>query len=268
MQQSWRQIVLRSPVGLTVAAVAACSVTLSVGALFALTAAFHLGFDGDFPMYVGIAVAIPLMVSVPVSWFIVRLLREVEAAREQAQRQAWQDDLTGLYNRRRFAELAQRELELARRNGRTPMAVVMDLDDFKLINDRHGHAFGDRLLAAAAQAIGQALRGTDLAARWGGEEFALLLPHSGTSEGIEVVDRVLLALRALRIEAADGRSVGCTASIGVAAPLAHSECFERLIERADRAMYRAKLDGKNRVVRADARDSAPAPLASEALSTA
>lgn len=268
MQQSWRQIVLRSPVGLTVAAVAACSVALSVASLFALTTAFDLGFGGDFPLYVGIAVAIPLMVSVPVSWFIVRLLREVEAARQQAQRQAWQDELTGLYNRRRFTELAQRELELARRSGRWPVAVVMDLDDFKLINDRHGHAFGDQLLAATAQAIGQALRGTDLAARWGGEEFALLLPASSTGEGIEVVERVLQSLRALRVQAADGRRIGCTASIGVAVPLAHAEGFERLIERADRAMYRAKLDGKNRVVRAGLPDSAPAARLSDTLTEA
>jgi hypothetical protein len=86
MHQGWRQIVLRSPVGLTVAA---CSVALSVAALIALTAIFGLGFDGAFPLYIGIAVVIPLLVSVPVSWFIVRLLREVEEARQSAQRLAW-----------------------------------------------------------------------------------------------------------------------------------------------------------------------------------
>jgi diguanylate cyclase (GGDEF)-like protein len=259
MQQHWRQLVLRSPVGLTVAAVAGCSVLLSVASLYALTAALDLGFDGDFPMYLGIATIIPLLVSIPVSWFIVRLLGEVEAARQQAQLLAWQDDLTGLYNRRRFCELAQRELVLARRHGRTLVAVLLDLDDFKLINDRHGHAFGDRLLAAAARSIGQALRGTDLAARWGGEEFALLLPDGGSGDGSEVVERVLQAMRSLRVEAADGSSFGCTASIGIAALDAQTECFELLIERADRAMYRAKRAGKNRVARADERaDAVPA----------
>lgn len=256
MQQGWRQIVLRSPVGLTVAAVAACSVALSVAALYALTAAFDLGFDDDFPMYVGLAVAIPLLVSVPVSWFIVQLLGEVEAARQHAQRLAWQDELTGLYNRRRFCELAQRELGLARRRGRTLVAVLIDLDDFKQINDHHGHASGDQLLAATARAIAQALRSTDLAARWGGEEFALLLPDSGSGDGIEVVERVLHAVRGIRVEAADGRGFGCTASIGIASLDARTERIELLIERADRAMYRAKRDGKDRVVRSDEREEA------------
>lgn len=233
------------------AAVAACNVALSVAGLFALTAAFDLGFDDDFPLYVGLAFVIQLLVSVPVGWFIVQLLGEVKAARQHAQRLAWQDGLAGLYNRRRFSELAQRELGLALRRGCTLVAVLIDLDDIKQINDRHGHAFGDRLLAATARAIAEALRSTDLAARRGGEEFALLLADSGSGDGIEVVERVLHAVRGLRAESADGSSFGCTASIGIASLAAQNERFELLIERADRAMYRAKRDGKDRGVRAD-----------------
>lgn len=255
---------MRSPVGLTVAAVAGCSVTLSVLALLALTAAFQLGFGGDFPMYLGMAAAIPVLVSVPVSGFIVHLLREVEQARQCAQRLAWQDELTGLYNRRRFAELAQRELDLARRSGQSLVAVLMDLDDFKQINDQHGHAAGDRLLAAVAQATGNTLRSTDLAARWGGEEFALVLPGTAAGEGLDVVERLLRAVRELRVVTAEGHSFGCTASIGVATPSADTEHFEMLIERADRAMYRAKLEGKNRIAHADA-GAVSSPAAARAL---
>jgi diguanylate cyclase (GGDEF)-like protein len=266
MQRDWRQIVVRSPLALTVTAVAAASVMLSVAALFALTAALGLGFDGDFPIYVGLAVIIPLLVSVPVSWFIVRLLREVDEARQAAQKLAWQDELTGLFNRRRFTELAQRELDLARRSGRTVMAVLMDLDDFKLINDRHGHAVGDRMLSAVARATGATLRSTDLAARWGGEEFAIVLPGTPVADGFEVLERLLQAVRSLRVLTADGVSMHCTASIGVAMSGADIDRFESLIDRADQAMYRAKMAGKNRVVLADTANGAgfAAPLFVEA----
>jgi len=251
---------LRSPVGVPVAAVASCSVALSVAALLAATAAFDLGFGGDFAIYLGIATVIPLLVSVPVSWFIVRLLREVDDARQQVQRLAWQDELTGLYNRRRFTELAQRELDLSRRAGHSVIAVMLDLDDFKLINDRHGHGVGDRLLVAVARAIEATLRSTDLAARWGGEEFALLLPATSVEQGLEVLQRLLRVVRELRVHSAEGLSLGITASIGVALPSGDSPRFEQLIERADRAMYRAKLAGKNCVMRCDdTTAAAPAP---------
>ena len=147
MNAGWRRVVVGSPVALTVAAVAACSVGLSVAALFGLTAALRLSRTPDFPLYIAMSVVIPLLVSVPVSWVIVRLLREVEAARRQAERLAWYDDLTGLSNRRRLCELAQRELDMAQRTGEPLVAALLDLDDFKRVNDRHGHAAGD--LAAA-----------------------------------------------------------------------------------------------------------------------
>jgi diguanylate cyclase (GGDEF)-like protein len=253
MQQSWRQIVLRSPPALVVAAVAACSVGLSVAALFALTAGLRLGFGGDFPAYVAIAVVIPLLVSVPVSGVIVHLLHEVEDARQAAQRLAWQDELTGLNNRRRFIELAQREVDLARRNGQPVVAVLMDLDDFKLVNDGHGHAVGDRMLVAVADAVAAALRSTDLAGRWGGEEFALVLPGTDIDDGLLVMERVLQMVRALRVTGAEQLPIGCTASIGLAVLRPDMVRVEALIDQADRAMYAAKTAGKNRVAPAQAR---------------
>ncbi|QTN25348.1 GGDEF domain-containing protein [Rhizobacter sp. AJA081-3] len=245
MDAGWRRIVVGSPVALTVAVVAACSVGLSVAALFGLTAALRLPQTAAFPHYVAIAVVIPLVVSVPVSWVIVRLLREVEAARRQAERLAWFDDLTGLSNRRRLCELAQRELDMAQRTGEPLVAALLDLDDFKRVNDRHGHAAGDRLLRATAQRIQAALRSTDLAARWGGEEFAVVLPRTRREDGVKVVERILGELRGLQLGESED-PFGCTASIGVAMSAGGSERFERLIDRADQAMYRAKLAGKDR----------------------
>ena len=245
MDAGWRRIVVGSPVALTVAVVAACSVGLSVAALFGLTAALRLPQTPAFPLYVVIAVVIPLVVSVPVSWVIVRLLREVEAARLQAERLAWYDDLTGLSNRRRLCELAQRELDMAQRTGEPLVAALLDLDDFKRVNDRHGHAAGDRLLRATAQRIQAALRSTDLAARWGGEEFAVVLPRTRREDGVKVVERILAELRGLKLGEYEV-PIGCTASIGVAMSAGGAERFERLIDRADQAMYRAKLAGKDR----------------------
>ncbi len=245
----WRSAILRSPVGLTVLGVAACSVALSVAGFFALSRALELPRTHHFPYYLAIAIVIPVFVSVPISWVIVRLLREVDVARRLAERLASNDALTGLLNRRRFAELSRRELGLALRTGTPLTALLIDLDDFKRVNDRLGHAEGDRLLEATARRILGALRSTDLAARWGGEEFALLLPGSGLDDGVAVAQRILQSLRELAVGEGDDRHP-CTASIGVAASAGAGEDFDPLIDRADRAMYAAKLAGKNRVERA------------------
>lgn len=167
----WRSAILRSPVGLTVLGVAACSVALSVAGFFALSRALELPRTQHFSYYLAIAIVIPVFVSVPISWVIVRLLREVDVARRLAERLASNDALTGLLNRRRFAELSRRELGLALRTGTPLTALLIDLYDFKRVNDRLGHAEGDRLLEATARRILGALRSTDLASRWGGEEL-------------------------------------------------------------------------------------------------
>jgi len=248
MEGAFRRFVLRSPPGLSVAFVVACSVGLSVAALFAITALAGLGFDGDFPLYVGIAVACPLLVATPVSWIIVRLVHEAEDARRGAQALAWNDELTGLLSRRRFAELARRELDIGHRSGRRPCAVLIDLDDFKRINDAHGHGVGDAVLRALAGCVQRGLRGTDLAGRWGGEEFALMLPDTPAEAALDVMHRLRAALRDQRVSVGAGAQVGCTASIGVAVWAGPAERFEELFGRADAAMYAAKAAGKDRVV--------------------
>lgn len=247
MEGAFRRFVLRSPPGLSIAFVVACSVGLSVAALFAVTLLAGLGFAGHFPIYVGIAIACPLLVATPVSWIIVRLVHEAESARRSAQTLAWSDELTGLLSRRRFAELARRELDIAHRSGRRPCAVLIDLDDFKRINDAHGHGVGDAVLRALAACVRSSLRGSDLAGRWGGEEFALLLPDTTAQPAAEVMHRLRAALREQRVKAGAGVQVGCTASIGVAPWSGPDERFEELFGRADAAMYAAKAAGKDRV---------------------
>lgn len=248
MQQALRQLMLSLPLAVTVAGVTLASVGLSVGALFLLTELLSLGYTEDFKLYLGVSVVIPIIVAAPVSGLVVHLLREVERARQLAQDLAWRDELTGLHNRRRFAELAQRELTLASRHGLPLAAVLLDLDDFKRVNDVHGHAVGDRLLAEVARVATQALRSTDLVARWGGEEFALILPGADACEAQRVLQRLSQAVRQLRVPLGAQAELRCTASMGLAVLGSGDHDFQRLIDRADQAMYRAKSGGKDRVV--------------------
>jgi diguanylate cyclase (GGDEF)-like protein len=262
MQQSWRQFVLRLPVALAVAIVVAVSVGLSLFALFATTAVFgHESDSSAFVFELAIATAIPIFVATPVSWIIVKLLHETDAAWRAAQHLAWKDDLTGLLNRRRFIELAGREMDLAQRSKLPIAAAVLDIDRFKHVNDQFGHAVGDAVLRAVAQAIHGALRSTDLLGRWGGEEFALVLPQTTRSEALEVMERLTASLRALRIDTGSGAVLVCTASIGVASRERDGERLEDLIGRADAAMYGAKSAGRNRVQLAPVATARAAPAA-------
>ncbi len=249
MPTSLRRLLLRAPYGVTMLVVVLSSVAASVGLLFALNAIMGIGIGPTFRRSLTIAIVAPILVSGPIGGLIVRLLREVEAARQAAQHLAWNDALTGLMNRRRFTEVVEAAIGAARGDGRPLSAVLLDLDDFKRINDRHGHAGGDALLRAVAQAVADCVREGDCVARWGGEEFAVLLPGADADVAAMVMQRVRAGVAALRLSV-DGVEVGCTASIGVAT--LHDGGFDELFVRADRAMYRAKRCGKNRVMLAEA----------------
>ena len=153
------------------------------------------------------------------------------------------DGLTGLYVRRYFDMRVAEEIERARRFGTSFALVMLDLDDFKRLNDTHGHLVGDRALReVAALAAGQ-LRGVDLAARYGGEELAFLLPRTNLADAHAVAERIRAA-----VEGHEFGGLHITASLGVAGwTEAGVELPERLVERTDAALYRAKAGGKNRV---------------------
>lgn len=241
MLKAVRAWMLGTPLPVVVAAVVLVSVMASVGALVLLNWLMGIGFGPSFRRSLIVATVAPTLVAGPIGGLIVHLLREVEAARQEALALAWNDPLTGLLNRRRFVELAEREIELAQRSGARVSVALIDLDDFKAVNDHHGHAAGDAVLCAVAAATRGALRGTDLCGRWGGEEFAVLLPASPGVDAALVVERVQAALRAVQVPQAPG--VTCSASIGIA-ERQPGEPFDSLVQRADRAMYRAKQDGK------------------------
>jgi diguanylate cyclase (GGDEF)-like protein len=170
------------------------------------------------------------------------------------QKQAKTDPLTQLLNRREFEEQLTREVERAQRFGTPVGLVVLDLDDFKLINDRFGHLAGDIVLKAAAGAIRQCTREIDQPARWGGEEFAVILPHTGMDGAARLAERLRQAIAERLIDTPDGRSVRVTASFGVAALPGSGTTQVELTAAADDAVYRSKRAGKNRVSLADAHE--------------
>jgi diguanylate cyclase (GGDEF)-like protein len=170
------------------------------------------------------------------------------------ERQALMDGLTGLANRRQCEESLADELARVERFGGSLAIVVADLDWFKDVNDRYGHPAGDSLLREFAALMQESLRDVDIAGRWGGEEFLLVLPGTDLAGGAQVAERIRAAL-AGRMVLVDGTPIPVTASFGVAAVPPEKTASE-LFAAADTALYEAKRAGKNRV------QSAAEPVAS------
>jgi diguanylate cyclase (GGDEF)-like protein len=174
--------------------------------------------------------------SLCLAWFALRRWRA-------ALRDAATDTLTGLANRRGGREALEREVQRASRYGRPLSVIVFDLDRFKAVNDRYGHAAGDLVLRLVARAAARAVRDTDRVIRWGGEEFLVVCAETGQGEASRLAER--LRRRIARVHL--GRRRVVTASFGVAT-FAAGEDAAALSERADKALYRAKHGGRNRVV--------------------
>jgi two-component system, cell cycle response regulator len=164
---------------------------------------------------------------------------------DESVRLATTDPLTGLANRRALLEALQIEIAHARRHGSPLSFALLDVDHFKSVNDVHGHPVGDQVLAAVGALLRRELRIPDVPARWGGEEFVVVLKHTDGAGGLVAAERIRKAVQALEISTADKR-ISVTVSIGVAEFTA-IDSAELLVDRADRAMYRAKTGGRNRV---------------------
>ena len=167
----------------------------------------------------------------------------------EVSRQAVTDELTGLANHRRFQELLEVEMEQVRRYGQTVGLIMLDIDDFKSVNDTYGHQQGDLVLRRVARALADISREADLPARYGGEELALILPHTDLEGSYAIAERIRGAVESLRIPRSDGQApLRVTASLGVAA--SRDGRKETLVAEADAALYEAKRQGKNRAVKA------------------
>ncbi len=173
--------------------------------------------------------------------------RSQRHARDEALRASRFDALTGLYNRSFFFTTMEQEIRRSDRMGRGFTMLMLDLDDLKPVNDTFGHQWGDRLLKAIADTVRRTIRFTDAAARYGGDEFVVLLPETDAAGGYVVGEKLRRDIYALTLHAAD-RNVRSSVSVGMVAYPDDGSTIEQLVAAADVAMYEAKRRGKNRIV--------------------
>jgi diguanylate cyclase (GGDEF)-like protein len=160
------------------------------------------------------------------------------------------DDLTGLYNQRYLELILDRELSLAKRNDTEFSVLFLDLDHFKNVNDSHGHLIGSRLLFEVGEEIKRTLRESDITFRYGGDEFVIILSHTGLDDAVMVAERIRVQIEKKRFLARDNMDIRLTASIGVAAVPLHAVTKKQILQAADEALYGVKKAVRNRVIAA------------------
>jgi diguanylate cyclase (GGDEF)-like protein len=171
--------------------------------------------------------------------------RQLEEVLAKMETLAMTDQLTGLFNRRYFSSALEKEFGRAVRYNHPSSCLMIDIDHFKSINDEYGHDAGDRTLKDVAQVLRTCLRQTDTLARWGGEEFIVLLPETPQANALQVASRILRSVSTCEYSSCPGR---ITVSIGLAGmPAASIDTPDKLVAAADRSLYEAKAKGRNRV---------------------
>jgi diguanylate cyclase (GGDEF)-like protein len=176
-----------------------------------------------------------------------RQIQEVQRLQDRLREQATRDPLTGLFNRRHLADVLPAMLALARREGQPLAVAIVDLDHFKVVNDRHGHAAGDVVLVAFARLLQDDCRASDVICRWGGEEFCLLMPHTPAMAAAHHLGQVLQRWRAQALVVEGCRLSGLSFTAGVCDSTRPGTDSEALLKTADQALLAAKREGRARV---------------------
>jgi diguanylate cyclase (GGDEF)-like protein len=176
----------------------------------------------------------------------VSMLLDTIQARTKIANLADTDDLTGIWNKRYFRRQLPQEIERARTFNIPLSLLLFDIDEFKQINDGFGHVIGDVVLSELCGVVRETLRPTDILARFGGDEFAIILPHTDAAGAVAVADRVLDRVRALTIPTDEEGAIQCSVSIGIAEFHRDDHGANDLVRRADERLYHSKRQGKNR----------------------
>ncbi len=233
------QLVLRFGVVPLVVMITLLSVVASVLLLLAL----DMLLKGRIvPMDIVFSMVIPALVAPPVTYVFIRLMHQLELAEQQLWTLATVDELSGVYTRRYWSDIAQRESARAIRMAQSIGVLMIDADHFKQINDVHGHAKGDQVLRELGRILLTVSRSTDAVGRYGGEEFVIVLPGISLEEAMLVAERLRVCIeRELAPRA--GLEQPVTVSIGVA--VSGGESLLELVGQSDAALYAAKRDGRN-----------------------
>jgi diguanylate cyclase (GGDEF)-like protein len=182
-----------------------------------------------------------------VAYITTMLSADIRFAVDKIKQVSDTDDLTGLYNMRAFSAMLQRSFKQAVRHSHPLSVAMIDSDNFKLINDNHGHESGNRLLQHLVRCVRDELRGSDVMARFGGDEFVVLLPETNRRGAHEVAERIRKAVELSRFDIRGG-DLNTTVSIGIASYPEDGGNLEVILDKADKAMYRAKQRGRNKVI--------------------
>jgi diguanylate cyclase (GGDEF)-like protein len=193
-----------------------------------------------------LAIIVPALIAPPFGYIFMNLYVELEKVREEVHALAITDDLTRTFNRRHFMNLITQELERAKRYHHALSIIIFDIDDFKSVNDNHGHLCGDAVLRELSTTCQTILRQCDILARFGGEEFILLLPETNEASALKVATR-LCQLVAIHVVEYKNAQIRVTISAGVTTFKSTTDTLDDLLNRADQALYLAKRLGKNRL---------------------
>jgi diguanylate cyclase (GGDEF)-like protein len=187
----------------------------------------------------------PLVVAPVVSAYFVHLMQELRNARDLTRTFSITDVLTGVFNRRHFMAQVETEFAKAKRYKLAMSVIMLDIDHFKSVNDKHGHSAGDDVLVGVSSMIAKCLRDADVLARYGGEEFIVLLPQTDGHEAMVVAERIRQEVETLEVLPEVGPRIAVTASLGVAAIREDTDTLATILKHADAALYQVKTSGRN-----------------------
>lgn len=202
----------------------------------------------DYSLFIKILIAVLFIIGIVVyhNRKLSYMNTQLHKLQDELLDQAHRDHLTGLYNRRYFSDIARSILQLGKRNHQKTGIIIIDIDKFKLINDTFGHNIGDDILKHLSKLLLNRVRASDIVARFGGDEFVVLLPCTNVDDSIDMASKIRKLVANQSINLTDGKSLKFTISLGIAEVLDSDDDINLSLIRADKALYKAKNSGRNR----------------------